>query len=109
MDFDVEYAETGNSAPGLVPVRTARPPLAGVSDSRFKAVVLSRNELTGLKAAFVGSRSASGLTFYAWQDGRYIEVYAMVEGNLGSGKQKAAMDLCPISGKSSLKKSARSL
>ncbi len=93
MDFDVENAETGNPAPGLVPGQTARPPLAGVSDSRFKAVVLSRNELTGFKAAFVGSRSASGLTFYAWQDGRYIEVYAMVEGNLGSGKQKAAMDL----------------
>ncbi len=93
MDFDVEYTETGSPAPGLVPGQTERPPLAGAGDSRFRAVVLSRNELTGFKAAFVGSRSVSGLTFYAWQDGRYIEVYAMVEGNLGSGKQKAATDL----------------
>ena len=38
----------------------------------------------------IGKASLSGLTFYAWQGGKYLEVYVMVAGNFGSGKQKAA-------------------
>jgi hypothetical protein len=82
MDFDIDYAAPGGPLP-----------LVAGNDGRFRAVLFSRNHLTGLKATFLGLRSTSGLTLYAWQGGAYMEVYAMVDGNLGSGTQKAATKL----------------
>ncbi len=93
MDLDIEYAGPAGPQPGAERAPAGTPPLANANDSRFKAVLFSRNHLTGLKAAFLGLRSTSGLTLYAWQGGAYMEVYATVEGNLGAGTQKAATKL----------------
>jgi hypothetical protein len=44
----------------------------------------------GLKAVLIGKHNVSDLTFYAWQGGKYMEVYVMVAGNFWSGTEKAA-------------------
>jgi len=44
----------------------------------------------GFKAVLIGKYNVAGLTLYAWQGGKYMEVYVMVAGNFGSGTQKTA-------------------
>jgi hypothetical protein len=93
MGFDISYWEMRNPPPGLEYWESVSPPPVDKNDGRFRSIILSHDHLNGLKATFLGYRNASGLTFYAWQGGAYMEVYAMVDGDLGSGTQKAAMKL----------------
>ena len=93
MGFDTEYGEVRNPPPGLEYWETKSPPPVDKHDVRFRSMILSRDHLNGLKAAVVGSRNVSSLTLYAWRGGEYMEVYVMVDGNVGSGTQEAAMKL----------------
>jgi len=90
MGFDVDYWEMRNPPGGLEYWETKSPPPVDKNDVRFRSIILSDNGLGGFKAALLGMRKVRGLTFYAWQGGGYMEVYVSVEGNLGSGTQKAA-------------------
>ena len=93
MGFDVAYGEMTNPPPGLEYRETPSPPPLDKGDWRFRSIILSRDQLNGFKAAFMGWRNVSGLTFYVWRGGEYMDVYVMVDGDLGTGTQEAAMKL----------------
>jgi hypothetical protein len=93
MGLGVDYWEVKNPSRGLGYWETKSPPPVDENDTRSRSIMLSDDELGGLKAVLIGKQSVSGLTFYAWQGGKYMEVYVMVAGNFGSGTQKAATKL----------------
>jgi hypothetical protein len=93
MGLGVDYAEVKNPPPGLEYWETKSPPPVDENDIRSRSIILSNDRLNGLKAVLIGKQSFSGLTFYARQGGKYMEVYVMVAGNFGSGRQKAATKL----------------
>jgi hypothetical protein len=90
MGLNVDYWEVKNPPPGKEYWETKSPPPTDKNDARSRSIMLSDNELGSLRAILIGKASLSGLTFYAWQGGKHLEVYVMVAGNFGSGKQKAA-------------------
>jgi hypothetical protein len=90
MGLNIDYWEVRNPPPGKEYWETKLPPPVDKNDARSRSIMLSDNGLGSLRAIFIGKASLSGLTFYAWQGGKYLEVYVMVAGNFGSGKQKAA-------------------
>jgi len=93
MGLNIDYWEVKNTPPGKEYWETKSPPPVDKNDLRSRSIILSDNELGGLKAVLIGKHNVSGLTFYAYQGGRYMEVYVMVAGNFGSGKQKTATKL----------------
>lgn len=93
MGFAVDYWEMKNPPTGQEYWETKSPPPVDEHDFRSRSILLSDNELGGLGAVFLGKHYVSGLTCYAWQGGRYMEVYVTVAGNMGSGDEKAAMNL----------------
>jgi hypothetical protein len=92
MGFAIDYWEMRNPPVGQEYWETKSPPPVDANDLRSRSILLSDNELGGLKAVLLGKHHVSGLTFYAWHGGNYMEVYVTVAGNLGSGEQKAAMN-----------------
>ena len=91
--YVIDYREVKNPPPGREYWETKSPPPVDKNDLRSRSIILSDNELGGLEAVLRGKHRVSGLTFYAWQGDSYIEVYVMVAGNFGSGKEKAATKL----------------
>jgi hypothetical protein len=89
MGLEIDYWETKNPPPGLEYWETKSPPPVDKNDLRSRSIMLSDNG-GGLKAVLIGKHNVSDLTFYAWQGGKYMEVYVMVAGNFWSGTEKAA-------------------
>ena len=93
MGFDINYWEMRNPPQGQEYWRTVSPPPVDANDARFRSIILSHDHLNGLEATFLGLRNVSGMTFYVWQGGKYIEVYVMADGDLGSGTPDHVMKL----------------
>jgi hypothetical protein len=88
MGLEIDYGEVRNPPPGLEYGEMKSPPPVNENDTRSAAIMLSDNG-GGLKAVLIGKYNVLDVTFYARQ-GKYMEVYVMVAGNFGAGKEKVA-------------------
>jgi len=88
MGLEIDYWEVKNPSPGLEYWEMKSPPPVDENDLRSAAILLSDNG-GGLKAVLIGKYNVLDITFYARQ-GKYMEVYVMVAGNFGAGKEKVA-------------------